>query len=91
MYRGADQAYGDLDFTGLGYITEKAFLESKFVKTRLKYTQDEIKLYFKEYNLFPSNSQGMNADDFKKNFFPHLYLVQEEADDAEDKEAFHNK
>ena len=91
MYRGADQAYGDLDFSGLGYITEKAFLESKFVKTRLKYTQDEIKLYFKEYNLFQSNSQGMNADDFKKNFFPHLYLVQEEADDAEDKEAFHNK
>jgi hypothetical protein len=38
MYRGADQAYGDLDFSGLGYITEKAFLESKFVKTRLKYT-----------------------------------------------------
>ncbi len=33
----------------------------------------------------------MNADDFKKNFFPHLYLVQEEADDAEDKEAFLNK
>jgi len=48
-------------------------------------------LYFKEYNLFPSNSQGMNADDFKKNFFPHLYLVQEEADDADDKEAFKNK
>jgi hypothetical protein len=48
-------------------------------------------LYFKEYNLFPSNSPGMNADDFKKNFFPHLYLVQEEADDAEDKEAFKNK
>ena len=28
----------------------------------------------------------MNADDFKKNFFPHLYFVPEEPDDAEEKE-----
>lgn len=32
----------------------------------------------------------MNADEFKKNFFPHLYLVQEEKDDKEEKEAFDN-
>jgi len=27
----------------------------------------------------------MSADDFKKNFFPHLYFVPEEPDDAEEK------
>ena len=30
----------------------------------------------------------MNADDFKKNFFPHLYFVHEEPDDAEEKENY---
>jgi hypothetical protein len=33
----------------------------------------------------------MNADDFKKNFFPHLYFVPEEPDDAEEKENYKNK
>jgi len=42
-------------------------------------------LFFREYNLFPSNTPGMSADDFKKNFFPHLYFVLEEPDDAEEK------
>lgn len=30
-------------------------------------------------------------DEFKKNFFPHLYLVQEEPDDQEENEALANK
>jgi hypothetical protein len=36
----------------LGYVTEKSFLESKVVKTRIKYSLEDIKLYLKEYNLF---------------------------------------
>jgi len=31
MYRSAEVAYADLDFSGLGYISEKAFLDSKIV------------------------------------------------------------
>ena len=33
----------------------------------------------------------MDFDTFKKYFFPHLYLVQEDPDDAEDKAAYMNK
>ena len=33
MYRSAEIAFGDIDFSGLGYITEKAFLDSKFIKS----------------------------------------------------------
>lgn len=91
MYRNSEIAFGELDFDGKGYVTEKAFLDSKFIKTRIKYPEEWIKIYFREYNLFPSNSPGMSADDFKKNFFPHLYFVPEEPDDAEEKENYQNK
>jgi hypothetical protein len=87
MYRSTEIAFGDLDFSGLGYVSQKAFLSSKFV-TSLNFPNDHLELYFKEYNLFPSNTPGMNIDDFKKNFFPQLYLVQEEPDDADEEQAF---
>ena len=48
-------------------------------------------MFFREYNLFNSKKAGMDFDTFKKNFFPHLYLVQEDIDDAEDKAAYQNK
>ena len=32
MYRAAENAYAALDFTGLGYITEEAFLDSVIVR-----------------------------------------------------------
>ena len=33
----------------------------------------------------------MDFDTFKKFFFPHLYLVQDDVDDADDKAAFKTK
>jgi hypothetical protein len=45
-------------------------------------------MFFREYNLFDKRKAGMDFDNFKKNFFPHLYLVQEDVDDAEDKAAY---
>lgn len=48
-------------------------------------------MYFKEYNLFNSQTKGIDFDTFKKNFFPHLYLVENAKDDADDKEAYDNK
>lgn len=33
----------------------------------------------------------MDFDTFKKFFFPHLYLVQDDVDDADDKAALKNK
>lgn len=73
MYRTAEAAYGDIDFSGLGYISEKAFLDSKVAKMRTPFTEEEIVLYFRENNLF--QGQGIDFDTFKKNFFPQLYLV----------------
>jgi len=91
MYRNAEIAFSDLDFTGLGYVTETAFLESNLVKNRIPYSEEEIKAFFREFNMFGKNSKGMAVDEFKKSFFPHLYLVQEEPDDFEENEAMENK
>ena len=91
MYRNAENAFAELDFTGLGYVTEQSFLSSNLIKHRIPYSEAEIKLFFKEYNLFSKSQKGMGLDEFKKNFFPHLYHVQEEPDDQEENEALANK
>jgi len=49
-------------------------------------------MYFKEFNLFKipvgdGSEKAIDFDNFKKSFFPHLYLVQDELDDAEEKAA----
>jgi len=84
MYRNAEYAYNTLDFTGLGYITENDFMSSIIVKDRIPFTPDQIKVFFQENNLFTPGSNGISFDSFKKNFFPHLYLVQDPVDDADD-------
>lgn len=53
-YRGPDRAYAALDFTGIGYITEKDFLNS-IICSRLPYTQEEIKDFFFQTNAFAGN------------------------------------
>jgi len=84
MYRNAEYAYNTLDFTGLGYITENDFMNNIIVKDRIPFTSDQIKVFFQENNLFTRGSNGISFDSFKKNFFPHLYLVQDPVDDADD-------
>jgi len=37
--------------------------------------------------LYKVEGSGINLDTFKKIFFPHLYLVQEDKDDIDDIEA----
>lgn len=39
MYRSAENAFAELDFTGLGHVTEKAFLDSYVVKNRIPYSE----------------------------------------------------
>ena len=91
MFRSAEQAYASFDFSGVGFITEKGFLESKLVQNRIPFSQEEIKLFFRDQNIFNSQKEGVDFDSFKKYFFPHLYLVQEDPDDADDKAAYLNK
>lgn len=83
MYSSAENAYAALDFSGLGHITEESFLKSHVV-SRLKFTHDQIKDYFSSQNMFAGDSAGLNFDSFKKNFFPHLYAVNEDKDDEDD-------
>jgi hypothetical protein len=59
-----------MDFTGIGFITEDDFLKS-LVCTKAGFTLEEIKDYFYLSNMFQDG--GMNFDNFKKTFFPHLY------------------
>jgi hypothetical protein len=67
MYRSSDVAFGELDFSGLGYITEEAFLNSLPVKL-LPFSREDFKQYFAVNNLFQGS--GLPFDTFKKNFFP---------------------
>ena len=75
MYSSAENAFGALDFTGLGYVTEEAFMESIIVKERQPYTKEQISLFFKDQNIFMKGQKGITFDNFKKIFFPHLYSV----------------
>lgn len=50
---------------------------------------DQLKLFFNDQNIFSLTQPNITFDLFKKIFFPHLYAVQEEPDDAEEKKAAH--
>jgi len=45
LYRGPDKAYAALDFTGVGYVTEKDFMDSLICK-RMPYSLEEIVDFF---------------------------------------------
>lgn len=95
-----------MDFYGRGYITEDDFLNC-IVMSRIPFTKEEVKDMFKQINIFASNqvskvelekdkktigdNQGMNFDQFKKNFFPKLYLINEKEDSDDDRIAKQNK
>jgi hypothetical protein len=93
MFKSAEVAYASFDFSGLGYITEEEFINSKIVKNRISFSTKEIQLFFRDQNIFgqTKDKPGMDFDAFKKYFFPHLYLVQADPDDADDKAAYQNK
>lgn len=91
MYRAAENAYPALDFTGIGYITEEAFLNSVIVRQRIPFTTEQLRLYFADNNLFSKTQKGMDLDAFKKAFFPQHYPVQDPEDDFEDKVAQANR
>jgi hypothetical protein len=40
MYSCAENAYGELDYSGAGYITEASFLNSIVVKDRVSFTPE---------------------------------------------------
>ena len=87
MYSCAEHAFAALDFTGLGYVTKESFLNSNVVTRKLKFTVEEYETFFKSYNMFNEQTPGIILDNFKKIFFPKMYLVGEDRDDDEDLKA----
>ena len=47
---------------------------------------EELEEYFKAYNLF-TGGKNLTMDEFKKVYFPHLCVVAEDKDDAEEHDA----
>jgi Ca2+-binding EF-hand superfamily protein len=87
MYQSSENAYSALDFSGIGYITRESFFNNFIVKHKIKFSKEDIEEFLKGYNLFNSSEPGINFDNFKKVFFPHLYLVQDDKDDLYDDQA----
>jgi hypothetical protein len=75
MYRCCEDAFAALDFSGLGYVTKESFFNSIVIKDRVTFSKEEVELFFKDFNLYGIDSDGINYDTFKKIFFPQFYLV----------------
>lgn len=75
MYRCADDAFAALDFSGKGHIDEDNFFNNLVVRTRVAYSKQHIKEFLNQSSLFTATQPGITFDVFKKNFFPHHYLV----------------
>ena len=105
MYRGPEYAWSTLDFTGRGYILREDILNnavSKQLQSSAGITVQEVNMMFDVCNVFqykeevcgdgftiPATSIGY--DQFKKQFFPHLYIVDEERQSNEDRDLVHKK
>ena len=48
MYQFTGNAFADLDFTGLGYITKEAFLDNPVVKHKVPFSLEELNLFFSD-------------------------------------------
>lgn len=82
VFRAPDQAYACYDFEGVGGITKEAFLSNMNTK-KFGIPLEDLELFIDYQNIFKGGK--LNFDSFKKNFFPHLYLVQEDNHSEEDR------
>lgn len=89
-----------MDFSGRGFITEEDILQPNLL-ARFKYPRKDIIMYVQHCNIFnnhgadPSASpskggatiptNGVGFDNFKKSFFPHLYVVAEDCQSEDEK------
>jgi len=77
LYLGAEKAFGAIDHTGLGYVTQDAFLQS-YVAQRVPLTSEEINDYFFLENVYKDGDRSLIYDKFKNLFFPHLTMAGDE-------------
>jgi hypothetical protein len=79
-------AFTAIDFTGKGIIKKEDFLDSLVVQKRIKFTNEELQMFFKAYNIFCNgrNDEGIIFDKFKKIFFPQMYIIKADRDDVDE-------
>lgn len=70
MYSSAFHAFTALDYTGLGFVTKEAFVNSMLIKNHLRLTPKELEPFFKHFNIF-MNGNTLKFEAFKKLFFPN--------------------
>ena len=51
IFQGPEKAYGSMDFSGRGYMTEEDVLSS-IVMSRISFSKDDVKECFKQFNMF---------------------------------------
>ena len=71
-----------MDFTGVGSITEGTFINSVACE-KSGYSREEMIDFVNLSGLF---KKPMNFDSFKKTFFPHLYLINDDAEESEEEQ-----
>ncbi len=71
-----------MDFEGCGFITQSQFLNSMACQ-KCGFSPEEIFDFVKLTGLF-ATEPGLNFDTFKKTFFPHLYLINDDAEESEE-------
>ena len=82
LYRAADKAYSSMDYEGVGFIVEDSFISSMGCQ-KSGYSREDLIDFAQSSGLFKTGT-GMNFDSFKKAFFPHLYLINDDAEESED-------
>ena len=78
-----------MDFEGVGFITDQGFLNS-MACTNSGYTKEELIEFVRQEGMFDSSHNAMNFDSFKKTFFPHLYLINDDIEQS-DEERYENR
>jgi len=59
IFRAPERAYASMDFYGRGYITEEDFLNC-IVMQRIPYSKEDVKEFFRQFNLFTLKQGGGN-------------------------------
>ncbi len=66
-----------MDFTGVGYVVKEDFLNS-MACYKTGFSTEDLKDFVEFSGMFKQETPGMNFDTFKKTFFPHLYLINDD-------------
>jgi hypothetical protein len=72
-----------MDFVGVGYIKEEDFLNSQACK-QSGYSTEEIIDFLEFSGIFKFDSNGLAYDAFKKTFFPHYCMNNDDREQSDE-------